>query len=241
MSVLLYGIHACRFALRNKKRIIEKIWIQNIDLLQKIPELKNRKYDIVDKKIFNSMLDNDQVHQGIIVKAQPLANYDLNEITKNNQDNQVILCLDQVQDPQNFGAILRSCATFKVDALLTTFDHSPKESGTLAKIASGALEIVPIIRVTNLVHGLKELQKQGFWCYGLDERGDDFLHKTNLSKKVVFVLGAEGKGLRELTKKNCDIIFKLPTGDFSTLNVANTASVVLYENFVRSNKNLFYL
>jgi 23S rRNA (guanosine2251-2'-O)-methyltransferase len=140
--------------------------------------------------------------------------------------------LDQVSDPHNVGAILRSAAVFGAKALILTDRNAPSESGVLAKSASGALEIVPLIRVTNLAHTIKDLKDIGFWCVGFAETGTTTLDQIDLKGKIALVMGAEGDGMRRLTKDLCDFTVSLPTAaSFSALNVSNAAAIALYETF----------
>jgi 23S rRNA (guanosine2251-2'-O)-methyltransferase len=140
------------------------------------------------------------------------------------------LVLDQVTDPHNVGAILRTACAFGVDAVIVTERNASATTGTLAKTASGALEYTPLVRVHNLAQTLGRLQKENFWCIGLDETGALPLHKTRPPKRTALVLGAEGEGLRRLTRENCDEIAKLPTHPpVGSLNVSNAAAVAIYE------------
>jgi 23S rRNA (guanosine2251-2'-O)-methyltransferase len=165
------------------------------------------------------------VHQGLYAEADPLASPELEDIATDG----IVLVLDQITDPHNFGAILRSAAAFAVTAVVTTERHSPQASGVLAKAASGALEYVPIVTVVNLVRALDELHELNTFLVGLDSGGDTDLAATPLSAPLALVIGAEGKGLRHLTRVHCDVIARLALpGRITSLNVSNATALALY-------------
>ena len=151
------------------------------------------------------------VHQGIAVLVAPLEEPALEDLLARCGDNALVLALDQVTDPHNVGAILRSAAAFGVAGVVVTERHAPADTGVLAKAASGALEIVPLVRAVNLARTLDQLKEAGFWLYGLDERGDVAIGDLDLAGRVCIVLGAEGEGLRRLTAEKCDRLVTIPT------------------------------
>jgi 23S rRNA (guanosine2251-2'-O)-methyltransferase len=170
-------------------------------------------------------LGPDAVHQGLLVEADPLPSPDAEEIAAKG----IVLALDQITDPHNVGAILRSAAAFAVGAVVITARHSPEATGALAKSASGALEHVPLATVQNLARGLAQLRERGFLLVGLDSTGDSDLAATPLRAPLVLVLGAEGKGLRQLTRASCDAVARLDVpGAIKSLNVSNAAALALY-------------
>ena len=170
-------------------------------------------------------LSPDAVHQGLLIEADPLPALDLEDIAAEG----TVLVLDQITDPHNVGAILRSAAAFGVSAAVTTARHSPEATGVLAKSASGALERVPIVEVVNLARALDAMKTRGFMVVGLDSTGDTDLATVTLCAPLALVLGAEGKGLRRLTGSLCDQVARLDLpGEIKSLNVSNAAALALY-------------
>jgi len=165
------------------------------------------------------------VHQGLLAEADPLPSPDLEELPASG----IVLVLDQITDPHNVGAILRTAAGFAVAAIVTTARHSPEATGVLAKSASGALDYVPIVTVQNLARALGEMKARGYLLIGLDSTGDADLADVALTAPLALVLGAEGKGLRQLTRATCDRVARLDLpGRIKSLNVSNAAALALY-------------
>ncbi len=232
----IFGKHAALAALANPMRKIKQVRVTAV-ARKEIGEkpfagLKNISVD--DAKKIESLLPPGSVHQGIAVESEPLEQPSLDEWLE-NKENKPILLLDQVTDPHNVGAILRSAAAFDVGAVITTDRNAAQESGTLAKSASGALEIVPMIQVVNLVQAIDMLKKHEYWSVGLDGAAKQSLSELKqLDKKTALVLGAEGQGLRRLTAEHCDFLAKLPISPrMESLNVSNAAAVALYELYRR--------
>lgn len=228
----IYGIHPVSFAVKNNYRKIQKILFTKDAAAQKLDLPKNIRLEPVEKTQLQKLVGHDAVHQGIAALIHPLEPLSLEELGRNPSPNQLVMILDQVTDPHNIGAILRTCAVFDVKALILTDRHAPQESGTLAKAACGALELVPMIRIPNLAQALIQLKDMGFWTVGLAETGDQTLTSINWKGKMAIIMGAEGDGMRQLTKKHCDFLVHLETSPtFSTLNVSNAAAITLYEAF----------
>ena len=172
------------------------------------------------------------VHQGVAALVELLEQPDVADIARQAADLEraVVVVLDQVTDPHNVGAILRSAAAFGALAVVVPDRNAPEENATVAKSASGALEKVPLVRATNLVRALEDLKDAGFWVAGLDGRAPVTLNEAKLSGKIVLVLGSEGEGMRRLTRERCDHLVRLPiSGAVESLNVSNAAAVALYE------------
>jgi 23S rRNA (guanosine2251-2'-O)-methyltransferase len=190
------------------------------------------EWEQVPRDILESWLPYGAVHQGIAAKVHPLPDRGVEDVVADaaDQDQAVVLILDQVTDPQNVGAILRSAAAFGALAVILTERNAAPESGSLAKAASGALEQVPLVRVANLARSIEILKKGGFWIAGLAAEAERTLAQAKLKGKVGLALGAEGPGLRRLTREHCDLLVRLPTGGpIDHLNVSNAAAVSLYE------------
>ena len=165
------------------------------------------------------------VHQGVLLLAGPVEPIELADIEDRSG---LVLVLDQITDPHNVGAILRTAAAFAVDAVVTTARHSPELSGVLAKAASGGLDHVPVAEVVNLARALEELAQMGYWRIGLDSDGDTTFEAASVRRPVALVLGAEDKGLRRLTRENCDAVARLDMpGAIKSLNVSNACAVAL--------------
>ena len=232
-DLYLYGFHAVLAALANPERDPERlIMTRNAEAELARQGLRpNIQPEIVDGDALSALLPAGAVHQGIALRASPLPDLDVFDVCEGATR---VVVLDQVTDPHNFGAILRSAAVFGAEALITTERNSPALGGALAKAASGGLEKVKIARISNLVRALEELKELGFEVIGLDGEGEVSLPDMKLSAKVALVLGAEGAGLRRLTREHCDLLARLPAaGGMKSLNVSNAAAVALYELFRR--------
>ena len=179
----------------------------------------------VDPREIDRLVGHDAVHQGIAVVAEPLPEHRSGDLT----DAKLVVVLDQVTDPHNVGAVLRSAAAFGADALVLTERHGPAETGVLAKAASGGLEHVPLVRVKNLARAMDQLGEMGFLRLGLDSEHAEPMETIEPGGKVAIALGAEGKGLRRLTREKCDHLVRIDVrGPIASLNVSNAAALALY-------------
>ena len=229
-SVWLYGRHAVVAALANPERRIERLFATREMADRLSTEIGKTDVAIVTREDLNQRLPAGSVHQGIALLAAPLEEPALEDLLARCGDHALILALDQVTDPHNVGAILRSAAAFGAAGVIVTDRHAPADTGVLAKAASGALEVVPLMRAINLARTLDQLKDAGFWRYGLDERGDARINDLDLRGRTCIVLGAEGEGLRRLTSEKCDRLTTIPTGAaLAALNVSNAAAVAAYE------------
>jgi 23S rRNA (guanosine2251-2'-O)-methyltransferase len=175
------------------------------------------------------LVPHDAPHQGVVVEVEPLEDAWLDDLLHAAPEKAVLLVLDQVTDPHNVGAIIRSAAAFGAIGIVTQDRHSPPESGVIAKAASGALERLPWVRVVNLARALEEIGEAGFWRIGLAGDAQSDLKEALGPPRVALVLGAEGPGLRQNTREHCDALARLPITDtVESLNVSNAAAVALY-------------
>lgn len=226
----LWGIHACKAALQNPERKCFRLLTtpatsQDFEVDS---ERKSLKWEILEKRELSHRLPESAVHQGVALEVAPLEEASLNPVYQCEQG--VIVILDQLTDPHNVGAILRTARALNALGVVITDRHSPPLDGVLAKAASGALDCLPLWKATNLARFLDDLKDNGFWTVGLSERGEKPLSKQDYPSKVALVLGAEGEGMRRLTEDKCDFLVRLPTDPlFPTLNVSIAFALALYE------------
>lgn len=232
-SLWLYGKHSCLAALQNPKRTpLQILATRNTKASLNGQALPIPITETTPKEI-ESIVGQETVHQGIALETTPLPTldiYDFFQTLPQNQQHSTLVILDQITDPHNVGAILRNCAAFDVDAIFTTKHHAPTENAIIAKSACGALESTPIITVTNINATLKTLKEEGYWIIGLDGYATDSLNTIKTPEKRALILGAEGKGIRRLTKENCDILINLPMNNqrMESLNVSNATAIALF-------------
>lgn len=227
--VRLWGRHAVEAALKNPQRVHRKLWAtrEGIDTLDgELPPGFPIEYaDVAD---LARLVARDAPHQGLVLECEPLEDVFLDQVM-DAESNRPLLVLDQVTDPHNVGAILRSAAAFNAAAIVTQDRHAPTETGVLAKSASGALEIVPWVRVVNLARALDEMAEAGYWRIGLTGEAGATLADALPAGPVVLVMGAEGEGMRQNIAAHCDALARLPiSADIDSLNVSNATAIALY-------------
>jgi 23S rRNA (guanosine2251-2'-O)-methyltransferase len=235
----LFGVHPVEAALRNPRRRLHRLLLtaeaaSRHVALTRLAQARAPapRLETIDRELLGRRLPAGAVHQGLALLAEPLPAIDLYELCDDLADapQAALIVLDQVTDPHNVGAILRSAAAFGARAVICTERHAAAETGVLAKAASGALEVVPLVGVANLARALATLKEAGVWCAGLAADATQTLAEARLSGRIAIVLGAEGSGLRRLTREHCDMLVRLPTqGPVAQLNVSNAAAVALYE------------
>ncbi len=224
---LIYGVHAAEAALANPARTVAAAWTSR-NMAQRFSDRLSAAGlapQIVDRREIDRRAGQGAVHQGILLQASPLPQPDIADLPRSAP----VVVLDQVTDPHNVGAIIRSCAAFAASALITTARHSPQGSAVLTKAASGAIEHVALIKITNLARAIEQLKDAGFAVIGLDGAASLQLDEIAPPGPHALVFGAEDKGLRRLTRENCDVIARLDLpGTQQSLNVSNAAALALY-------------
>lgn len=228
----LWGKHAVEAALNNPLRVKHKLIATRNALAELDKEFANSAQIEPPDKL-DQLLPPQSVHQGLALLTSALPEIDLETLAEPDKERGPVVLLDQVTDPQNIGAILRSCAAFSARALIVTDRHAPQAQGTIAKAASGALESVPLIRVVNLAQAIDRLKTYGYWVVGLDGEAEKTcwqLKQEMVELPVAMVMGAEGKGLRSKTREHCDHFMRLPISEsMESLNVSVAAAITLYE------------
>ena len=229
----LYGLHAVQAALANPRRKLGRLLLTRraAEILgEERPD--HVRAEIMEADAIGRLLPPGAVHQGAALEASPLPATDLEAVLASPPDGRrrIVLVLDQLSDPHNVGAILRSAAAFAVTAVVVQDRHAPPQSGALAKAASGALDLVPYVEVVNVTRALEKLAEQGFWRIALAGDGEQSLQAAIPAGDVALVLGSEGDGIRRLVREHCDIAARIPIGGaMESLNVSNAAAIALYE------------
>jgi 23S rRNA (guanosine2251-2'-O)-methyltransferase len=225
----MYGTHAVLSALANPRRKIYKIYVTNKNA--SMAELKKFQHlvEIVDHKYLDRILGPDQPHQGLAASVHTVFGHDINEIFKQSKEQNSVAILDQISDPQNIGAIIRSAAAFGVRNIILPKDHCPAENASIAKAASGCLELVKVYKITNIAAALEQFKKHEYWIAGLSGKGNNSISDLKGIKKIAVIIGAEGKGMRKLTEEHCDFLVKITIApDVESLNASNAASIIFY-------------
>jgi 23S rRNA (guanosine2251-2'-O)-methyltransferase len=226
--VYLYGLHTVRAALDNPARLKKELLVtpNALNRLKETgAEFGKVKITETNPKELDRLLGGDAVHQGAALEVDPVTRFSLEDLHKPN----LVVVLDQLTDPHNVGAILRTACAFGADAVITTARHSPRETGVMAKAASGALDLVPMIEVRNLGDALEKLKERGMLVLGFDSEAEAPLRPRTESRPMAVVLGAEGKGLRQRTRELCDEMVRLDMpGPIKSLNVSNAAAIALF-------------
>ncbi len=232
--IWLYGNHAVLAAIGNPARRKHRLVLTG----ESARYLENARIDgaadvvaeIMERRDIDRLLPPGAVHQGMALQADPLDSVALDEVIGRSGEEQVMVVLDQPNDPQNIGAVLRSAAAFGAAAVIVPDRHAPEATAALAKAASGALDRVPMVRVTNLARALEQLKATGFWCAGLAADGEQTLSEVDWAARTALVLGAEGAGLRRLTRETCDFLVRIAIDtDADSLNLSAAAAIALYE------------
>ncbi|MCC6597791.1 MAG: 23S rRNA (guanosine(2251)-2'-O)-methyltransferase RlmB [Alphaproteobacteria bacterium] len=235
----LYGFHAVSAAWLNEERQIQALYVcdQALEGLKPVMEealaknIKRPPAHILEKKQLEFLLPQGAVHQGVALVCAPLPEIGLRDllIKGEKQEKSTILILDQVTDPHNIGAILRSACAFGVTGVVMQRRHAPELTAALAKTACGAIEHIPVAYETNLSRAIEEMQKADYYVFGLDERGECTIDALDIPRRAALVLGAEGPGIRHLVKERCDQLVRLPmSGPMPSINVSNAAAIALY-------------
>ena len=240
----IYGLHSVIAALNNTNRKHQKLAISQTHksiITRKIKQNVKEILVLPNKEMFK-LYGGENTHQGIVLTTSSLIQPDLDVILDEsiNKKIEVVVMLDQVTDPNNIGSIMRSCILFNCKSVIVSKDNAPDITPSVAKAASGALEVVNYVKVTNLSNAIRKFKKNNFWVCGLDINNNHLDNNFDIPKKCLLVLGAEGKGLRKLTKKECDRIISIPMNpnlifQIDSLNISNACSIALYEHFKKNN------
>ena len=231
MSIVITGKNTVTEAIKVGRKI-QEIYVlrgSNKDVVS-LASKKRIKVKELDKQQIQKLLPKN--NQGVGALVEEYKYKTLDQVIKKEKDNKVFVMLDQLEDPHNLGAILRSADAFGVDAIIIPKNRSVKLNATVAKVSTGAIEHVDVVEVTNLTNTLKELKDNGFWAVGTDADTNQTIHDINVDTNLVIVIGSEGKGISRLVKQNCDYVVKIPmVGHVNSLNASVSAALVIYEVF----------
>ena len=230
--LIIYGRHAVLSALQNPKRRISRLLCTADNAVEVRNLLRPDLIKVTDRKEIDKLLPRDAVHQGFALYCSPLEPLNIDELCDlaASQERCHVLILDSVTDPQNIGAIIRSCAAFNTLALVLQDKNSPEETGAMNKASAGTIEFMPICRVTNLSRAIESLKDAGFWVIGMDGYATTSVDQINKSGKTAVIMGSEGKGMRRLVEESGDSTVRLPMNEkVESLNVSTAAAIILYE------------
>ncbi|NQV56749.1 MAG: 23S rRNA (guanosine(2251)-2'-O)-methyltransferase RlmB [Rhodospirillales bacterium] len=230
-GIWLYGTHAINAALANPERRKKRLLVAGNAIEQIICADDDETPSVaVTRDEIEALLPADAVHQGLALEVKPLKSAELEDIFEVAAEDALIVVLDQASDPRNIGAVMRSASAFGAAALVLPDRHAPEATGVMAKAASGALDRLPLVRVTNISRALAMLKEAGFWCIGLDGRADTPLAEAGTGGRNALIIGSEGSGLRRLTAEKCDILASIPiNAEAESLNLSAAAAIALYE------------
>lgn len=247
----LYGAHACLAAIANPARQVRRIVMSTSsdsdleaaaceaanEVLEDYPEALRPQIEHKDRRELEALLPRDAVHQGICMDCTPLPYPVIEDVLElaDGKSSACVLVLDQATDPRNIGSVMRTAAALGAIAVIVQDKHAPEITGSMAKAASGAVERLPLVRATNLARTLGQLKQAEFWTVGFDGHATEYLSAKTLQGRNVIVLGAEGAGMRRLTRETCDLLVKIPISEnMESLNLSNAAAIAMYQ-FVQSN------
>lgn len=224
----MYGQHAVIAAANNKDRIIKQVYCLQKQLPELQKKLPNTCIEVVQNDFITKKIGKDQAHQGVIALVNTIFKNKIEDLDFSDNKDRVVI-LDQVSDPQNIGAIIRSAAAFGINKLILPSDNSPDENAGIAKAACGCLELMQIAKVTNIKNTIDKLKSLGFWVAGLDGNGTEDLNNVSTTEKLAIIIGSEGKGMRRLTSESCDFLIRIPIAEqVESLNASNAASIMFY-------------
>lgn len=228
----MFGTHTVMSAIRNPKRNIIKILTNKHNSENILHELKKHgrtcPVDIVDNNVISEKVERGATHQGVIALVKQKMLSDFNYLQLSPTKDRIVI-LDQITDPQNIGAIIRSAAAFGINKLILPKNNTPEENGSIAKSACGCLEFIDILQTANLKQTIDKLKKLGFWTIGLEKKATDNLNQAQSVEKLAIIIGSEGKGMRKLTSENCDFFLSIPISkQVESLNAASAASIAFY-------------